>query len=308
MVTLRQLQYMLAIVEEGSFTRAAQRLHISQPALSRQLQALERFCGGLLVERDARPLRLTALGQAIHPHVRAAVTEAGRIRPAAARAVSGLRGELQLATMDSISLGLLPPVLRAWHESHPAMEVRLAEHRRTKDLMAALGEGRADIAIGPALDGWHGSRRLIGVAEFVVVLPPGDTAAEHAAGEALPLADLADRAWVRLAPDNTLGAVLDEACATAGFTPRTAVQAEQSAATPWLAASGLGPALVPAYLLPPRFTGHTRLPDPPVRQPLFAYTAATPGPVVAGFVEVLVRHARVARAPDPDGPGAVSGR
>ncbi|MFF4737773.1 LysR family transcriptional regulator [Streptomyces sp. NPDC001262] len=307
MVTLRQLQYMLAIVEEGSFTRAAQRLHISQPALSRQLQALERFCGGSLVEREARPLRLTALGQAIQPHVRAAVAEADRIRPAAARAVSGLGSELQLAALDSVSLGLLPPVLRAWHESHPAMEVRLTEHRRAEDLAAALGEGRADIAIGPVLDGWHGARRLIGVAEFMVVLPPGDTAAARPAG-VLPLAELADRAWVRLAPGSTLSAVLDDACAAAGFTPKSAVQTEQSAATPWLAASGLGPALVPAYLLPPHFTGHTVLPDPPVRQPLFAYTAAAPGPVVAGFVEVLVRHARVARGPDPDDPGAVSGR
>ncbi|MFI1969635.1 LysR family transcriptional regulator [Streptomyces cinnamoneus] len=308
MVTLRQLQYMITIVEEGSFTRAARRLHISQPALSRQLQALERFCGGSLVERDARPLRLTPMGQAIHPHARAALAEADRIRLAAATAAGGPGGELRLATLDSLTLGVLPPALSAWHEGNPAMEVRLAEYRRAEELMAALGEGRADVAVGPALDQWYGPRQLLGVAEFVLVLPPDDPVAAAHPGPSVPLAAFTDRAWVHFAPANALSAVLNEACAEAGFTPRTAVRTEQSVAAPLLAASGLGPTLVPTYVLPAHFPGRVMRPEPPVRQQLFVCTTALPGPTVTDFVEVLVRHARVAPHTSLDDLGTASGR
>jgi len=75
-LTLRQLEYFVAIVDEGSFTRAAEALHVTQPGLSHQFQALEREVGGPLLERLPRSVRLTPAGRAMLPHARAAIAHA----------------------------------------------------------------------------------------------------------------------------------------------------------------------------------------------------------------------------------------
>ncbi|MEU8192516.1 LysR family transcriptional regulator [Microbispora amethystogenes] len=77
------LEYLVAIVDEGSFTRAAELLHVSQPALSHQVGALERDFGGPLLERLPRAVRLTPMGRAVLPHARAALAGAERARCAA---------------------------------------------------------------------------------------------------------------------------------------------------------------------------------------------------------------------------------
>jgi DNA-binding transcriptional LysR family regulator len=133
MISLRQLEYLVTVVDHGSFTRAAERLHVTQPALSHQMRALEKGVGGPLLERLPRSVRLTPMGRAMLPHARAALADAERAR-CAARQASGLEiGELQVATVYSVSLGVLPPALRAWRTfaawcRHPA--VRVSARRR----------------------------------------------------------------------------------------------------------------------------------------------------------------------------------
>ncbi len=103
----------------------------------------------------------------------------------------------------------------------------------------------------------------------------------------ISLNDLADRAWVHYTPGHGLADLLDQACAQAGFQPRIAVRTEQTAAAPALAAAGLGPALVPANILPTGFDGHVLHVDPPICRPLTAYTRGTPDPLTTAFLEVL---------------------
>src|SRR5271163_4148925 len=105
-VTLRQLAYFVAIVDEDSFTRAAERLHVSQSGLSRQFQALEVDLGTALVERMNRQIRLTPAGRAMLPYARAALAAAARAAAAARRVVSLDAGELYVATLYSHSLGI----------------------------------------------------------------------------------------------------------------------------------------------------------------------------------------------------------
>jgi DNA-binding transcriptional LysR family regulator len=76
MTSLRQLEYLVTVVDEGSFTRAAELLHVTQPALSHQIRALERDAGGALLERLPRSVRLTPMGRAMLPHARAALADA----------------------------------------------------------------------------------------------------------------------------------------------------------------------------------------------------------------------------------------
>lgn len=290
MTSLRQLEYLVTIVDEGSFTRAAELLHVSQPALSHQVRALERDYGGALLERLPRSVRLTAMGRAMLPHARAALADAERAR-CAARQASGLEvGELQVATLYSMSLGVLPPALRAWHRSHPGVQIRLFEHRHADELADAMLAGQADLGIGPPPPDWRGPTRSLGIEPFVVVLSADDPAGCAAAGR-IDLATLADRDWVHFAPGNGLADVLDQACAAAGFQPRAAVRTEQTAAAPVLAAAGLGPALVPANIIPSHFDGLVLQPRPSVSRPVAAYTRAAPDPLATAFIATLAEEA-----------------
>jgi DNA-binding transcriptional LysR family regulator len=317
MATLRQLEYLVTVVDTGSFTRAAEHLHVTQPALSHQMRALEQSLGGPLLERLPRAVRLTPMGRAMLPHARAALADAERARCAARLASGTTAGELQVATVYSVSLGVLPPALRVWRRDRPGVDVRLAEFRHADELRDAMAAGEADVALGPPPAGWAGPVWPLGVEEFVVVLPVDgategdvveDSAAEdspvehgpveHSTAERVPtgavdLATLAGCAWVHYAPGNGLAELVDAACAAAGFRPRAAVRTEQTAAAPILAAAGLGPALVPANVLPPRFEGRVLRPAVPVRRPLAAYTRAAPDPLTTAFIETVVEHATV---------------
>ncbi|MHA6765549.1 LysR family transcriptional regulator [Streptacidiphilus sp. PAMC 29251] len=291
MATLRQFEYLAAIVDEGSFTRAAEQLHITQPGLSHQFRALEREVGGPLLERLPRGVRLTPAGRAMLPYARAALADAGRATTAARRAVGVATGELQLATLYSISFGVLPTALGIWRRQYPGVRVRLFEHRRADDLAAAMTEGQADIAIGPPPADWEGPTRHVGAEEFLVVTHHGDPAAAADHAPQVRLADLADREWVHFPPDSGLADILDQACATAGFRPRVAVRTEQAPAAANYAAAGLGPTLVPANTVPPHFGGALLRPDPPVSRTLTAYTRTSPDPIAAAFLETLADQA-----------------
>ncbi|WP_405362115.1 LysR family transcriptional regulator substrate-binding protein [Kitasatospora sp. NBC_00085] len=207
----------------------------------------------------------------------------------AARRTAGLDGgELELATVYSVSLGILPPVLRAWRRLHPQVRIRLREYAHNDELRAALAAGQADVAVGTPPADWEGPIRELGVEEFVLALPVEEELSDRLV---IGLADLSERDWVHYAPGNGLADLLDRACAEAGFRPRAAVRTEQTAAAPLLAAAGLGPALVPANIVPPGFDGLVRRPEPPVRRPLAAYTRTRPDPLTAAFVELLARQA-----------------
>jgi DNA-binding transcriptional LysR family regulator len=296
-VSLRQLEYFVAVVDDGSFTTAAARLHVSQPGLSHQIQALERQLGGPLLERLPRGVRLTPAGRTALPHARASLAHAERATSAALRA-SGLdAGELHVGTLYSISVGVLPAALATWRLAYPDVQVRLVEFRHTNELIAAMEAGQADLAVGPIPEtpetpgsspAWDGPVRAIGVEEFVLAAAPGTKL--PGAGMAVRLADLAARDWVHFTPPSGLADVLDAACAEAGFVPRAAVRTEQAPSALNLARAGLGVTLLPGNVVPPAFDGVLRCPDPPVRRMLSAYTRVRPDPITAAFVEAICHH------------------
>ncbi|OIV37791.1 LysR family transcriptional regulator [Mangrovactinospora gilvigrisea] len=311
---MRQFEYLVAVVDNGSFTRAAEQLHVTQPALSHQIRAVERDLGGSLLERLPRATRLTPLGRAVLPHARAALADSARA-VAAARRVTGLsHGEIQLATMVSGSLGVLPVALRAWHETHPGIAIRLMEHMTADALQSTMAAGQADLAVGPEPEGWEGPMRRLGVEELVIVVSHGDPAVglSEDGRRRVPLRELKEREWVHYEPGHGMADLLDQACADAGYRPRIAVRTNQAAAGPLLAAAGMGPTLVPANMVPGHIDGRILLPDPPIRRTLTAYTRTRPDPLTAAFADTLSRHIHVLpphvqqeidgvdAAPDPD--------
>ncbi|MER6330974.1 LysR family transcriptional regulator [Streptomyces sp. NPDC001034] len=299
MATLRQLEYLVTVVDTGSFTRAAERLHVTQPALSHQIRALESAVGGPLLERLPRAIRLTPMGRAVLPHARAALAEAERLHSVARRSAGLDEGELEVATVYSVSLGILPPVLRVWRRRHPGIRIRLHEYPHAAQLQAAMAAGGADLAVGPPPADWEGPTRELGVEEFAVVLPADDPLADSPT-RTIALASLADRAWVHYSPGNGLADLLDGVCLRAGFRPEAAIRAEQTSAVPLLAAAGLGPALVPANIIPPHFDGAALRPDPPIRRTLTAYTRTRPDPLTVAFADHLGHQARLNPLHFPD--------
>jgi DNA-binding transcriptional LysR family regulator len=286
-ITLRQLEYFVAVVDDGSFTAAAARLHVTQPGLSHQIQALERDLGGPLLERLPRNVRLTPAGRTALPHARASLAHAERASSAAKRASGVDAGELHVGTLYSISVGLLPLALRKWRTSYPDVQVRLVEFRRTQDLVAAMEAGQADLAVGPTPPDWSGPVEDIGSEEFVIAAAPGATMPGD--GRTVRLADLATHEWVHFTPPSGLSDILDDACRAAGFEPHAAVRTEQAPSALTLALEGLGLTLIPGNVVPPGFAGALLWPDPPVRRQLSVYTRVRPDPIAAAFVAAITQ-------------------
>src|SRR5215218_2330808 len=280
-MTLRQLEYLVAVVDEGSFARASAELYVSQPTLSQQVRALEDEVGGPLLERLARGVRTTPAGGAFLP---------------GARAVIGLEaGELEIATVGAVAFGLLPPVLHRWRARHAARTVRLFEHRDGPVLAQAVADGAADLGIGPRPEGWSGPLESLGWEDFVIVLPPGDPLRSH--DGPIPLTTLADRDWVLFERDHALADLTERLCAAAGFTPRPAVRTAQIAAAPVLAAAGLGPALVPVNVVAGPLRRSVRRLDPPGARELCAFTRTDWSPLARAFLDVIAEEPWPQREP-----------
>ena len=277
-MSLRQLEYLLAVVEEGSFTLAARRLDVSQPALSHQVRALERSVGQPLLERAAPGVHLTPMGRAFVPHAESALRRAERARLSLRPEVT----ELRIATLYSIAIGILPAAIRAWRSRHPGGRVEVLEYANIEALAEQMRRGVADVAIGPRPAHWDDDVRVLGEEDLVVVLAEWP-------GERIALAELADRPWVLYAHDNSLTPVVERACAAAGFSPRAAVRTHHTATAVRLAAAGLGPALAPASMIAEAAGGAVAWPDPPVRRELCAFG---PAAMTAALVDELERRVR----------------
>ena len=284
MTSYRRLAYWLAVVEEGSFTQAALRMHVSQPSLSQQIRALESEVGGELLERLPRSVRLTSAGKAFLPHARTAVREVERAHQAARSALDLETGELEISTVRSIAAGILPDVVQAWRQRHPGTFVRLHEftHRSLAENSVRAGVG--DLGIGPPPIDWTGPVRRLGWEEFLVVLPPEDPLASR---HDIVLVELKDRDWVMFESGNGLHDLIISACASAGFTPRHAVLTSQVETAARLAAAGVGPTLVPENVIPDGLHGALLRVDPPLGRELTVYAREQWGPLGGAFVELM---------------------
>jgi DNA-binding transcriptional LysR family regulator len=285
-MSLRQMEYLLAVVEEGSFTRAARRLSVSQPALSHQVRALERSVGLPLLERLHDNVRLTPMGRAYLPHAVAALRSAEEAWNAGNHQSPSERISLRVAAVYSDALGIVPPAIRAWQEEYPDGDVEVLEFSNPEDMARRVALGGADVAVGPSPPDWDGPVRELGIDALVVVMAADDPfVAGH--GSTVRLAELSHRAWVLYAAENGLAPLVAHECARAGFDPRAAVRTQHPSTALRLAEAGLGPALVPRSIIEADFAGAQFEPAPPVVRALFAITAAPVDKHVSRFIDLL---------------------
>ena len=144
-VTLRQLRYFQALIEHGSFSRAAESVHVSQPALSLQIRELEGSLGGPLVERESRGILLTPLGREAHEQTLRILDETLLLENLGQRFESGpLR--VSVGIVSTLAPYLLSGILSRLHEASPRIELEIRE-APGQDVVAGLLAGRLDAAI-----------------------------------------------------------------------------------------------------------------------------------------------------------------
>jgi DNA-binding transcriptional LysR family regulator len=287
---LRQLLYLVAVVEEASFTRAADRVHVAQPGVSAQVRRLERELGQELLDRSGRTVRTTAAGDVVLPYARAALAAVEGARSAVDELAGLVRGRATVGTVVGCGAVGLPEVLAAFHRAHPGVEIALTEGGSDR-LLAGLLDGQLDLGlVGLAGLPDPGVEVQVVVDERLVVGVPVDDPWPET--PTVTLAELGQRAVVSLPGGTGLRAALDGACAAAGVTPRIAFESSDLGVVADLAAQWMGVAILPESV----GAGHPVLRgvpvEPEVRSNLaLAWRAGGPSSPAG---RALVAHARAA--------------
>jgi DNA-binding transcriptional LysR family regulator len=241
---LHQLEYFVAVAEEASFTRAANRVHVAQPGVSAQVRRLESELGQQLLDRSGRSVRLTEVGTAVLPFARAALSAVANAKLAVAELAGLVRGQVTVGMVSGCALPVLAELLAGFHDLYPGVSITLTEDNSDR-LIELLREGRLDLAlIGSAGHTAPGVETAVLVQEeLVAVMGSGHPLAASAA---VTVSALRDLPLVSLPRGTGVRAALDAACARAGFTPLIVFEASALPMVAQLAIRGLGVAIVPA--------------------------------------------------------------
>lgn len=281
LVRLRQLEYFIAICENGSFSAAAQHLLVAQPSLSQQIRMLERELGAELLERGRLGVSLTPAGRVFLPRAQAVIAATEAASQAVADHVSGGQGELHVLTIRSVASGVLPPGIVQWHDEYPATVLRMHDYSHRKDLEEAMRGAHGDVAIGPRPAMWDGPIVSLGF-ESLVVAGRGPFDTDRATVEELRAAK-----WVHFEPEQGMIEVLDWAAHSLDFTPRVVARVGQVAAALRLAVEGVGLTIIPANAVPHHWNIHVRPSEPPLFRELVAYSRGPMAPMTGLFTDLL---------------------
>ena len=247
MLDVKRLRVLREVSMRGSFSAAAESLAYTQSAISQQIAALERETGTVLVERNARGVRLTEAGEAL---VRHADVILARLADAEAElsAIAGLRGgRLRLVSFPTAGATIAPRAIARFRAGHPGVVLTL-EPREPDESIEALKSGEADIALTleagfePIADKAIERRHILDDPMYLCL----SSCDPRAARARLRLRDFAEDPWIMgtsgRCPD---GMILERACQAAGFEPRVAFQSDDYVAIQGFVAAGVGVCLIP---------------------------------------------------------------
>jgi DNA-binding transcriptional LysR family regulator len=300
MFDFRQLRYFIAVAEELNFTRAAQRLHLSQPPLSQQIQALEQDLGVRLLERDKRNVSLTAPGRLFLDQARQILAMADEARTQVAEAAAGFSGHLKLAYTVSVSFHpALPQTLLRLGQNAPNVRVWLSE-MYSEPQFSALRNGQIDVGFVRDVPTHEDDARALRIdvidrEPLVLALPSGHRLAGR---QRVELSEVAGDPFV-VQPRELAATLYDRLvrlAAKASFHPVIRQHAQQINGLLALVAAGIGLALVPASMQVVKLAGVSYVPlgDPDAYLLLaVASQVDSASPVVQQFLET-VSEAKVA--------------
>ena len=241
-IELTHLRYFIALAEELHFGRAAARLNMAQPPLTRQIKLLEARLECALFDRTSRSTRLTPAGEQLLEKARTIVSEAEHVLLAIRRLGQGEEGQVTLATAPSLMLGSLPRTIRAFRKKYPRVEFRLSE-MASSAILQSVEAGTADLGLIRGLDKYPEIETHLRWNEAMVAILPND----HEAATTLALRQLRSEPFVFF-PRSLGPSFYDEVighCRRAGFTPVVSQEARQWSSIISLVSAGMGVSIGP---------------------------------------------------------------
>jgi DNA-binding transcriptional LysR family regulator len=300
---LRHLEYFVAVAEELSFTRAAERLTIAQSPVSQQIRKLERELGTALFDRTTRSVELTEAGRILYAEAIALLAASHRAADNARLAGQGHLGRLALAFTGSATYELMPLLVRAYTQRFPNVTLEVRSEMLTPAQVGGLLEGSITVGLlrpPVAADGLV--VEVLRHEPLVALLPVTHPLATQIN---LELTDLREEPFIGYpsSPPSSVYQAVTSACRQAGFSPQVRQEVAETSSLIALVAAGLGVALAPASVRHLRISGATHR---PLRGPAqatvplaVAYQKGPVSPLVRGYLETTRAVLRSQKQPSP---------
>ncbi len=278
---LQQLLCFVAVAEERNFTRAAARLHVAQPSLSKQVANLEHELATSLFDRGVGGVRITAVGEVLLPYARRILSDMDSARREVDDLVGLRAGRVRIGSLPSLCTTLLADSLQQFHAEYPAIQL-VVEEASSRQLAGRLADGALDLAIivrPPRHQGPDLVTSPLLTEELVVAVAAAD---RSVTAPVMKVTDLRRHPLVMFRDGYDLRTTTVAACHKAGFEPTFAVEGGDMDAVLSFVESGLGVAVVPLLAL----RGRAALRQIPFDPPVLTRT----------IVLARLRHARPSRA------------
>ncbi|WP_025028991.1 LysR family transcriptional regulator [Caldalkalibacillus mannanilyticus] len=260
---LRQIKYFIEVAKGEHLTQAADKLHIAQSAISRQIANLEKELNVQLFIRKGRNVILTPIGQIFLQRVEAAILEIDGAIQEVSEYIDPEIGEIRIGFPHSLAAFTLPNVVAAFRKEHPNVRFQLSQGK-VNELIDDLIKGEIDIAlVSPVpIDHPEVEGHILFTEEIMAILPPDHPLAHK---ESILLNELENELFVMFRTGFTLRNIVIDACDKAGFIPEIAFEGEETDTIRGLVAAGLGVGLLPNVALKvqgPLETANVRISDP----------------------------------------------
>ncbi|EKT4441459.1 TPA: LysR family transcriptional regulator [Stenotrophomonas maltophilia] len=295
-MNLKQLEFAVALAEEGNFTRAAERCHVVQSALSHQIAYLEQELGTPLFERLPRQVRATAAGEALLVHARQVMASLRHLRADVAAVSGEVRGLLAIGQISSLTDIDVVAMLAAFQQAHPQVEFQLRVDK-SEDLIAQVQSRDLDVALvglapSAALDGV--CHQMLQEEDLVAVLAPSHRLARR---KQLPLTELQDEALVDFPRGTGARRQTDDAFAAAGLPHTVRFEVNLMELVERFVRHGLAVGIVPA-LIAEGFEGVVRIPlQPTPTRRVHLVWQRLPTQAARAFVEAVLSRAGAGSGP-----------
>lgn len=293
-VEIRHLNALRAVAEEGSFVGAADILGLSQAAISQQIARLERALGQSLFDRPGgpKPVTLTPAGRLMVGHADTIIEQLAAAERDLSDLASGTAGRLVIGTYQSVSVQLLPDLVRELRLAAPNLDIHLVEHADNDDLIDDMLAGRIDVTF---LAGPYDDTRLdiiqLGKDPYVVILPANSDEARSARGRTYPTVALVGAPMVGAHPNDNQQAI-DDGLRAAGVRPRYVFRSNDNGAMQGMVRAGMGPAVMPLLAVDTADPGIVvKQLDPPL-DPRTILIAVRRGSTLSPAAEQFVRIAK----------------